>query len=70
MKLQEFKFSLDIHNHLIKMGLNTFEDLKNEYRRQMNSIPDDHPLQVGCSDCSAAYFQALKQIEKQESENA
>ena len=36
----------------------------------MNSIPDDHPLQVGCSDCSAAYFQALKQIEKQESENA
>ena len=64
MKLKEFKFALNIHNHLKEMGLNTFEDLKKEYWRQMDSIPDDHPIRSGCSDCEIAYYEALNQLKK------
>jgi len=51
MKLKDLKLTKDVHTHLEKSGLVTFDDLKKEIKRQRASIPEDAILQTGCSDC-------------------
>ena len=63
MKLKDLKLTKDVHAHLENMGLETFDDLKKECKRQRDNIPDNAVLRSICSDCSEAEMAIWKQEE-------
>ena len=61
MKLKTLKLTKDVHDHLIKMGLFTFDDLEKEVLTQRAEILARHKdstkyfCMYGCSDCEDVY---------------
>ena len=69
MKLKTLKLTQDVHEHLEKMELFTFNDLEKEIKKQRAEILERHKgttgyfCMYGCSDCEDVYRLA-KQIKE------